>query len=60
MIEGWIAKPNPSSALFCKRMALPQNCHSEKRSAEESGVGFPQVSVNPPPQTPRFARGDTL
>ena len=39
---------------------MPQNCHSEERSDEESGAGLPYVSVNPPPQTPRFALGDTL
>ena len=37
-----------------------QNCHSEERSDEESGAGLPRVNVNPPPQTARFAWGDTL
>ena len=33
--------------------ALPQNCHSEERSDEESGAGLTGVSLDPPPQTPR-------
>ena len=32
---------------------LPQDCHSEERSDEESRVGLPRASVDPPPQTPR-------
>ena len=39
---------------------MPQNCHSEERSNEESGAGLPDERVNPPPQTPRLARGDML
>ena len=39
---------------------LAQNCHSEKRSDEESRVGLPQVSVIPPPLTLSKATGDTL
>jgi hypothetical protein len=44
---------------YARPTAMPQNGHSEKRNDEESGAGLPQVSVNPPPQTPSEARGDT-
>ena len=37
---------------------MPQNCHSEEWSDEESGVGLPGVSLDRPPQTPRCTRGD--
>jgi len=36
------------------------SCHSEERSDEESGAGFLHGSLDPPPQTPRFTRGDTF
>ena len=70
----WGCRPTPvtiyTSAAGGDRVysGLTQNCHSEERSDEESGAGLPQVTVNPPPQTPRGvypernrrARGDTL
>ena len=47
-------------SLLPRWPALPQDCHSEERSDEESGAGVLRVSLDPPPQTSRRARGDML
>ena len=58
-MERWM---DQTSDLPCRvnalLRALPQNCHSEERSDEESGAGLLSVSLNPPPQTSRCTRGD--
>ena len=38
--------------------ALPQECPSKERSDEESGAGSLHGSLDPPPQTSRFTRGN--
>ena len=62
-LRGELVEP-PAPALrrcFALRPSLQgakQHRHSEERSDEESAVGLVLGSPDPPPQTPRFTRGD--
>jgi epoxyqueuosine reductase len=49
----WGKEPAPSMPG-----ALPQECPSKERSDEESGAGSLHGSLDPPPQTSRFTRGN--